>query len=231
MKRLSVNDFCVYGESQSDMMTKALGNKVSEEIKCYVNLGDTIAWFVHMDGSKNGFPGWEWRNYLTTKDDKKNTVIPNGDTIREYLVSPNNALLLKRQSEHGFSPYRLAFRLDPFEKKDNKSHCCKFVGAYVLDCFLNKDLTAMQYVKIMDEYILGWKGDVGNVINTKMDFMRNGNKYFTPIENMGFSSQTVNILKRGGIKFLYELLEMGHGPKSSFSSEIRERLFFCMQET
>lgn len=218
MRILRAGDVSI-GKNYADMINNAIGTNFSGYTKCTVDLAcfdvhDVVAWFVYMDGSKHGYPdGWEWTNRLSL----------DGKTIREYNVSTDKSRLKIKQNEEGYHPYRLCFQLDP--NATGKKYWCKFLGAYRFSRFLEDDLNAFEYVKVLDEFKIGSNGDGYNPnLNSKTDFLVNAEQYRTPVETLGFSSDTYRILQIGGIKNAGELLELGIGISGKIADEIRQKI-------
>lgn len=222
MKILKVNDV-TYGKNHTDMINKALGANIPFTANAGIEMSEfgapnVLAWFVYMDGSMHGYPnGWLWRNYLS----------PDKTTIREYNVGTSKQEIRNKQLERGFYPYRLAFRLDPYENGDK--HCCKFVGAFALSGFIEDDLSAIKYTKLFDSFTIGAKGEYGSILNGKTDFIKIVKRYNTPIENLGLSDKVLSLLKRARFKYVYELLEVGLSDGDA-ALEIRQKLLEFFRE-
>ena len=214
MKTFHLGDKFI-GNSYADMINHALGTtfKVYEE-SC-VRLDEfevpgVIAWFVFMDGSIHGFaPDYLWENRL------------NGNIITEKLVSKNHTKVIQKDDREGHYPLRLAFELLDCKKNFYE---CRFVGAFALSHFLREDLTAREYVRVMDEFILKSKGEFGKILNTKADFIKRMPKYTTPIREMGFPEKVLKLL-RGHISTAGDLLELGLEAPGAISDEIRKKLY------
>ena len=203
------------GNSYADMINHTLGTnfKVYKEAGVPLDafgLPDVIAWFVFMNGTIHGIaPDYLWRNHL------------NGDTITEELASKDHTKVIQKDDREGHHPLRLAFEL--LECEEN-FYECRFVGAFALSHFLREDLTAREYVRVMDNFSLGSKGFVGKILNTKADFIKGAPKYATPIEKMDFSERVMKLL-RGHISTAGDLLELGLGTSGAISDEIRKKLY------
>lgn len=204
------------GKSYTDMINQILGthfDKVYEGAGVPLDgfeLPGVIAWFVFMDGSTHGYaPDYLWENRLI------------GNTVTEELVSKDHTKVIGKDDREGHRPLRLAFELLECEKNFCK---CRFVGAFALSHFLRKDLTAREYVKVMDDFTLKSKGEVGKILNTKADFIKDMPKYATPIGQMGFSKKVLPILI-GNISTAGELLELGIGTSGTIADEIRQKLY------
>ena len=222
MKTLRTGDIAI-GKNYAEMINDAIGTNFKGYQKCTVNLPnaddpnktDICAWFVYMDGTVHGYPdGWLWRNILST----------DGKIIREYNVSPDKGLLIKRQTSEGYYPYRLCFQLDP--NGTNKNNWGKFVGAFRFAKFLSDDLSAVEYVKVLDEFKIASQGDGFNsLLNTKNDFLADAPSYKVPIEEMGFSDFIYQLLSKFGITSSGDLLELGIGIEGKIADEIRKVLY------
>lgn len=222
MKILRSGDTAI-GRNYAEMINDAIGTNFKGYQKCTVDLPnpdepektDICAWFVYMDGSVHGYPdGWLWRNILSS----------DGKTIREYNVSPNKILLMKRQTSEGYHPYRLCFQLDPNGK--DKNNWSKFVGAFRFSKFLSEDLSAVEYVKVSDEFKIASKGDRFNsILNTKNDFLIDAASYKIPISKMGFSDLVYQLLSRFSITTSGDLIELGIGVEGEIAVEIRKKLY------
>lgn len=214
MKTFHLEDKFI-GNSYADMINHTLGTtfKVYEESGVRLDefeLPGVIAWFVFMDGSTHGFaPDYLWENRLI------------GNIITEKLVSKNHAEVIQKDDREGHYPLRLAFELLDCKKNFYE---CRFVGAFALSHFLREDLTAREYVRVMDEFILKSKGEFGEILNTKADFIKGAPKYATPIEKMDFSERVMKLL-RGHISTAGDLLELGLGTSGAISDEIRQKLY------
>ena len=203
------------GNSYADMINHTLGTtfKVYEESGVRLDefeLPGVIAWFVFMDGSTHGFaPDYLWENRLI------------GNTITEKLVSKNHAEVIQKDDREGHYPLRLAFELLDCKKNFYE---CRFVGTFALSHFLREDLTAREYARVMDEFILKSKGEFGEILNTKADFIKRMPKYATPIGKMGFPEKVMKLL-RGHISTAGDLLELGLEAPGAISDEIRQKLY------
>lgn len=212
-----------YGKSHVDMINKAIGTNYFAWQKATVDLEqfgvpDVIAWFVFMDGSEHGYEeGWRWKNYLSE----------NGEEICEYNVSPSKMAVIAKRNEDGYYPYRLCFRLDPYE--NGNRHCCRFVGAFTFEKFIKEDLTAIKYKKIADEFRIGSKGESGCHLSSKADFIQKESHHLQSIGELGFSDRVYRLLKNGGIIYAGELLELGLGITGEIAEEIQQKLYqyFC----
>lgn len=208
-----------YGKSYADMINKAIGTNYAGWGKSTVNLEQfgapgVVAWFVYMDGSEHGYEeGWRWRNYLSN----------DGNEIREHNVSQSKTAIAARRKENGYFPYRLSFRLDPYETCNK--YCCKFVGAYKFSCFLKEDLTAIKYIKTADSFRLGSKGESGGYLSGREEFIKDDRKYLKPVSELGFSESTYRLLKNSGISCAGELLELGLCAVGATTDEIWQKLF------
>lgn len=218
MRILRIGDTFI-GKDYTEMINDAIGTNFKKIERCTVDLAqfdvpNVIAWFVYMDGSRHGSPeGWEWSNRLSL----------DGRTIREYHESKDKSKLEEKQNEEGYHPYRLCFQLDPNGNK--KNNWGKFVGAFRFSKFLEDDLTAFEYVKVLDEFKIASKGDGYNpLLNTKDDFLVDADLYKISIEEMGFSDDTYRILQIGNIKNAGDLLELGIGVSGKLADEIRQKL-------
>ena len=214
MKTFHLGDKFI-GNSYADMINQALGTtfKVYEESGVRLDefeLPGVIAWFVFMDGSIHGFaPDYLWENRL------------NGNIITEKLVSKNHTKVIQKDDREGQYPLRLAFELLDCKKNFYE---CRFVGAFALSHFLREDLTAREYVRVMDEFILKSKGEFGEILNTKADFIKGMPKYATPIGKMGFSEKIMKLL-RGHIATAGALLELGIEAPKTLADERRKKLY------
>ncbi len=206
------------GNSYADMINHALGTNFDDYKESGVPLDEfglpgVIAWFVFMDGSTHGYPpDYLWSNRLID------------DTIIEELVSKNHTKVIQKDDREGHYPLRLAFELLECEKGFKGFYKCRFVGAFVLSHFLRQDLTAREYVRVIDKFTLKSKGDFGKILNTKTDFFKDMPPYATPVEEMSFS-KTVLLLLRGHISTAGELLELGLDAKGAIADEIRQKLY------
>ncbi len=224
MKILNTGDV-TYGNSHADMINKAIGTSYDGWQKSSVDLAQfgadgVIAWFIFMDGSEHGYEnGWRWKNFLSD----------NGDVIREYNVSPSKTAVIMKRNEEGYLPFRLCFRLDPYEI--GSRHCCKFMGAFVLDSFIKEDLTAIKYIKVSDSFNLGSKGESGNYIDGKNIFLKKGGRLLKPLSELGLSDRVYRLLKSGGISFAWELLSLGMETSGEIADEIRQKLYEVFRET
>lgn len=206
------------GKNYTDMINKALGTRFSFYRKCTVDLDrfncpGVVAWFVFMDGSFHGYEeGWVWANRISL----------DGLSIKEFNVSTQKERLKERKLEIGYQPYRLAFQIDPYENQNR--YCCKFVGAFRFREFIREDGTAYSYEKVLDRFALANNGETGNFFNTKEDLQYKGGKFLTSIDDMGFSSLALHVLKNGKVKNAGELLELGLGFKGDLADEISEKV-------
>ena len=222
MKILRAGDI-FSGRTYAEMINKAVGTNHSSWMKSSVNLADfgcpnMIAWFVFMDGSEHGYgEGWKWANRLSA----------DGKEIDEYNVASSKLQLKKRRVEEGYHPYRLAFQLDPYG--ENNNHCCRFVGAFRFKSFIRKDGSAVTYEKVTDTFKLGSKGEFGGYLNAKEDLLPKSGKYWIPLEELGFSDATYQIL-RPHIKYAGELLELGIGIEGPLADEIQKCVFECFKD-
>lgn len=211
------------GKSYADMINKAIGTNYQSWMKSSVDLSafgcpNMIAWFVFMDGSEHGYgEGWKWANRLSE----------DGKEIDEYNVASSKMQLKKRRVDEGYYPYRLAFQLDPYG--ENNNHCCRFVGAFRFKSFIRKDASAVTYEKMANTFKLGSKGEVGEHLDGKDDLLPKSGKYWIPLEELGFSTTTYQIL-RGHIKYAGELLELGIGVEGPLADEIQMRIFECFKD-
>ncbi len=214
MKTFHIGDKFI-GNSYADMINHTLGTtfKVYEESGVSLDefeLPGVIAWFVFMDGSVHGYPpDYLWSNRLI------------GNTITEELVSKDHTKVIQKDDREGHYPLRLAFELLEREKNFYE---CRFVGAFALSRFLRKDLTAREYVKVMDNFTLRSKGEFGEILNAKADFIKRMPKYATPIGKMGFSKKVLPILI-GSISNAGDLLELGLEAPGAIADEIRQKLY------
>ena len=222
MKILRTGDIAI-GRNYAEMINDAINTNFKGYQRCMVDLLNPdnhkntgiCAWFVYMDGSVHGYPdGWLWKNILS----------PDGETIREYNVSSNKALLMKRQTSEGYYPYRLCFQLDP--NGTNKNNWSKFVGAFRFSKILSEDLDAVEYVKVLDEFKIASKGDCfSSILNTKNDFLIDVASYKVPISKMGFSDFVFQLLSKFEIATSGDLLELGIGVEGDIVVEIRKKLY------
>ena len=219
MKIFNVGDI-FRGKSHGDMINETLGTNYADKIIfSHVDLGQfsaygVRAWFVFMDGTPHGYgDGWFWENRLSF----------DGKTINEINVSRDKDALKKYQQLNGFTPFKLAFQKDPYES--GNPHCCKFVGAFRLAGFYNKDLTAFKYEKVSDTFHLGDKGEYGDILDDASMFIEKNEKYLTPIENLGFSNIVLTMLQNVGIKYFWELLPIGTKSSGPIYEEIRLKLY------
>ena len=212
-----------YGKSHADMINKAVGTNYRAWMRSSVDLDDfgcpgMIAWFVYMDGSEHGYEdGWVWVNKLSM----------DGKEIDEYNISRLKTQLKEKRSKDGYYPYRLAFQLDPYG--DGDKHCCRFVGAFRFKSFIRKDASAVTYEKVMDDFRLAGKGEYGACLNRKEDLKPQKGKYNTPLEEMGFSEDTYQLLRRY-VNFAGDLLEFGVGVRGPLAEEIQERVYECFKD-
>lgn len=222
MKILRVGD-TEMGKSYADMINNAIGTNFKGLLKSTVDLvrpyefekSDVRAWFVYMDGSVHGDPdGLLWKNYLSA----------DGKTIREQCVNQDISKLKKRQSDYGYYPFKLCFQLDPCGTKNNSWG--KYVGAFRLSRFLKEDLSDMEYIKVFDESrVMPIAKNLVAALNTKDEFLTDAETYKIPIEEMGFSSTVLQLLKMGGVSTSGDLLELGIGTTGGIAVEIRKKLY------
>lgn len=218
MKSLKSGDF-FRDSSYVEMINGIIGTNYYKYLKCWKNLyanRGIIAWFVFMDGTSHGYEeGWVWQNTLS--EDKT--------LITEYNVSNDKTKLTKVQISEGFRPYRLAFRLDPYANEAR--NICQFLGGYMLTGFENEELNIMRYSKVLDEVKIASKGEYGDCLTSKDDFLNKDLRYMYPIEKLNFSKEVLLKLKRVHINFVYQLLEIGYECESanSISLEVRNNLF------
>ena len=219
MKIFHTNDRFM-AHSYADMINVVLGTNFTSYQESGVLLNDfglkgVIAWFAFMDGSEHGY-----------KDDYKWVNILSGNTIKEKLVSKDHKYVAEKFDREGYYPYRLAFEIcEHGEAANNGRHSCRFVGAYTFSNFLRKDLTSRLFVKVSDDFILGSKGDFGKILNKKEDFIKGMPKLYTPIESMGFTPETLRILKSGKIANAGDLLDLGIDCKGAIVDEIHKKLY------
>ena len=226
MKILTTGDV-FRGKNYADMVNNAIGTNYRGYQQSAVNL-DTfgvdgvIAWFVYMDGSVHGYEdGWRWKNYLRN----------NGSEICEYNVSSSKSELIAKRNDVGYRPFRLAFQIDPYENPyNNGKYCCKFVGAFAFESFIEEDLSAIKYKKIADRFIIGSNGEIVSNINSKETFINSMADYKRKINEFNFSGPIYRMLRSVNITYMYELLELGLGEQSSISTEIRSKLYECFGE-
>lgn len=211
-------------KSYVGMINEAIGTNYSSWLKCTVDLKqfdvpNVNAWFVFMDGSVHGYPdGWQWEN----------TISADGNTIIEEHISSVKETLKERQIREGNNPYKLCFQRD-YIGSGNGSWC-KFVGAFRFSRFLSEKLDKFEFVKVLDEFKIGSKGDGYNPrLNSKNDFVVNVPSYKVPIERMGFSDSVYRLLKCGGIATSGDLLELGIGVDGPIATEIRQKLYEFFQ--
>lgn len=219
MKIFHANDGFM-AHSYADMINVVLGTNFTSYQESGVPLDNfglkgVIAWFAFMDGSEHGY-----------KDDYKWVNILSGNTIKEKLVSKDHKYVVEKFDREGYYPYRLAFEIcEHGESANNGRHSCRFVGAYTLSNFLRKDLTSRLFVKVSDDFILRSKGEYGKILNEKEDFIKGMPKLLTPVESMGFTPNTLNILKSGKIANAGDLLELGVDCQGQIIDEIHKKLY------
>lgn len=219
MKSLVVGKTIVYGQNHSDMIERAIGIKgitqrSSASLKDF-GIAEVYAWFVCMDGTERGLKkNWKWKNFLS--DD--------GKEIKEKYTGDAKEIYEEKTYKEGFLPFRLAFQLDPYQ--NGNKHCCKFVGVFRFDGFYDKHLLIKRYVRVSESFTLGLIGEDVSSINNKSIFLKDFGKYYTPIEPFNLSVDLSNMLKKYGIKYMGELLELGlSDAKPSYLKEIREKLY------
>lgn len=201
--------------SYTGMINRALGTTFKSCVSSVIALDNfglpgACAWFVFMDGSTHGYaPDYLWQNRLL------------GDTITEELISDDHTQVIAKDSKIGFCPFRLAFEL---VESQRNFYECQFVGAFALSCFLRRDLTARQYVRVMNNFTIKSPGEFGKILNKKADFVSKMPQYATTIEQMGFSDKTMQLLK-GHIATAGDLLELGLGANTPVTNEIRLKLY------
>lgn len=213
-----------FAQSHAELINKTLGTnylgyrKSSVDLAQFGNIG-IIAWFVHMDGTAHGTADdYIWKNFLSADE----------NTIKEFSVgSTQKKVICKRQSE-GFHPFRLAFQLDPF--LTGNRHCCKFIGAFCLSEFLRDDLTAIEYRRVAADFRLGSVGGSAKNIDGKELFTKSMPKYYVPIEEMDFPSSIYGLLKRVGITYAGELLELGFDNGKELMQTIQRQLLKIFRE-
>lgn len=207
-----------FAQSHAELINKTLGTnylgyrKSSVDLAQFGNIG-IIAWFVHMDGTAHGTADdYIWKNFLSADE----------NTIKEFSVGSTQKKVIRKHQEEGFHPFRLAFQLAPFSK-DNR-YCCKFIGAFCLSKFLRDDQTAIEYKRVAKEFRLGAKGGLETNIDGKELFIKNMEKYYVPLEEMDFPSQIYSLLKRSGISYAGELLELEFGSGKELIQTIQNHL-------
>ena len=207
-------------KSYAGMINEAIGTNYKSLLRCTVDLQQfdvpkVIAWFVYMDDSVHGYPdGWQWRNTLSA----------DGNTIIEEHVSSVKETLKERQIREGYNPYRLCFQRDYIS--NGNGYWCKFVGVFRFSRFLSEKLDKFEFVKVLDEFTIGSKGDGYNpILNSKNDFLVNAPSYKVSIENMNFSESVSRLLKKGGIETSGDLLELGIKVDGPIATEIRQKLY------
>lgn len=193
MKTLNNGDLFI-GRTYAEMINDAIGTNFKSLQRSSVALSDfgapgVIAWFVYMDGSVHGFEdGWRWSNILSFDRSR----------IAEHNVSADKSILLAKRRENGYFPYRLCFAIESNDTKNK--YWCRFVGAFRLHKFLNKDLTSVQYLKVADKFTIASRGDgySSSIINTKDDFVKDKSEYDILISDMGFTDKVSHFLNSGG---------------------------------
>lgn len=208
------------GTSNGDMINQAIGTAYADKIpRSSVDLGQfgtygVIAWFVFMDGTPHGYEdGWVWENRLSL----------DGKIVNEINISKDNTRLKEHINHNGLKPFRLAFQKDPYETGD--THCCKFVGAFKLSGFYNRDLTAFKYERISDSFKLGNKGEYGAILDSVDMFINSDKRFITPIENLRFSNKVLTMLKNVGVKHFWELLPIGAEANGAIFNEIIYKMY------
>ena len=207
-----------FAKSHAELINKALGTNYSSYRKASVDLeqfgnSGIIAWFVHMDGTEHGTDDdYIWENFLSADE----TI------IKEFSVSRSQKKVIRKHQEEGFHPFRLAFQLDPFAT-DNR-YCCKFIGAFCLSKFLREDQTAIEYKRVAKEFRLGSKGGLETNLDGKDLFIKNMEKYYVPLEEMDFPSPIYSLLKRCGISYAGELLELEFDSGKELIQTIQKQL-------
>lgn len=204
MKILETGD-TFYGKDYTDLINKTLGTSLSNYMRSCVELDEfglrgVVAWFVHMDGSTNGYVKWLWQNYLSE----------DGNTIDEHNVNKDKRLLRSSRAKESFLPYRLAFELH--KNKNVEGYSCKFVGAFKLDCFFGVGTQLdVRYTKVLDKVVLKERFEKNANVTTCEEFFQNDVRYTTPIEKLGFSDNTYRLLKKANVNTAGEVMEVGWG--------------------
>lgn len=218
MKILRAGDM-FQGKSHADMINTALGAKCANPYKSSVDLdkfgqSGIIAWFVHMDGTTHGTEEkYIWQNFLSADECR----------IKEFSVSETQNKVIAKRQEEGFLPFRLAFQIDPFYSGDTRR--CKFIGAFSFSKFLRPDLTAIEYSRASELFRLGSFGGGVHNADGKELFIKNIPDYFYPIEKMGFTQKHYGILKKVGISYAGELLELGFESGDNLIVDIQQKLY------
>jgi hypothetical protein len=223
MKTFKIGDK-FFGKNHTDLINNTIGTKLKHTEKSGIELDqfdshNIIAWFVFMDGSINGFDGWKWKNLLTE----------NGNIIREVFISYEKSKLIDKRVCESFKPYRLAFKLDPFETRDR--YCCEFVGAFRLKNILNEDTSIIEYEKVMDQVSLNSLEDGYNEYHVKKeDFLKKPSLYLTPIADMNMPDLLKNKLLNLGLKTACDLLEIEMKLPQPFEEEITKSLYTLLKK-
>lgn len=216
MKILETGD-TFYGKDYTDLINKTLGTSLSNYMRSCVELDElglrgVVAWFVHMDGSTNGYVKWLWQNYLSE----------DGNTIDEHNVNKDKRLLRSSRAKESFLPYRLAFELH--KNKNVEGYYCKFVGAFKLDCFIGVGTQLdVRYTKVLDKVTMREKFEKNAKTTTRNDFFGSDARYTAPIEKMEFSDKTYQTLKKYNVNTVREVLEVGWG-ETQMTDEVIDKV-------
>lgn len=194
-----------YGKNYTELINNELGTFFSNLMRCRLDLDEfglngIIAWFIHLDGSTNGYKRWLWQNYLS--DD--------GKRIDEYNINKEKSVLRSVRAKESFAPFRLVFELH--KNKGVEGYSCKFVGAFKLDCFFGVGTQLdVRYTKVLDKVVLKERFEKNANVTTREEFFQNDVRYTTPIEKLGFSDNTYRLLKKANVNTAGEVMEVGWG--------------------
>jgi hypothetical protein len=208
-----------FGKNHTDMINNALETRLKYTERAGIDLAllnsnNIIAWFVFMDGSTNGYKEWKWKNF----------ILDNGNIIREQYISYDKNKLIHKRISTSLNPYRLAFRLDPFESGNR--YFCEFVGAYRLKHILKLDTSIIEYEKVLDMATLNSIGDGYNELHiTREDFLKKPSLYQTPIARMAMHNELKERLQKWGFKVASDLLEIQMDLPQPFEEEIAKGLY------
>ena len=212
------------GASYVDMVNNAIGTTFTKYLKSGVDLerfgcSGVMAWFVYLNGDRHGTNrNWLWKNYLSS----------DGKSVKEYYVGDNLNRLNESRITTGYKPYRLCFQIDPYNR--GEKYCCKFLGAFCFESFLESNCRGNLYVKVFEEFKLLSRGEMSDNANKKEDFIPKTGKFITPISNMNFRQETVAFLKKININFAGQLLELESDKRTNLSTEIQHKLFEHFKE-
>ncbi len=220
-----------YGKTHVKLINNVIGTHYHDYDASLVDLqqfgSDGIfAWFVFMNGQTHGwhFPhhSWLWQNYLS--DDETH--------IREHYVSHKKSTYVDRRAETGYMPFRVAFQLNSYESnpypvtylKEN-CHCCQFKGVYRIARFLEKDLSVVEYERASDHFALGEDESYNAKVTHVEDLCNSPPLYQAHIEQAKLSSATINMLKNGGIRYVWELLTLDVSDIPAIKQEINTAIY------